>query len=729
MKKFIPGILLLLPFWCFAQKFSRQEVDRMEQKAKAVSIIRDNWGTPHIYGKTDADAVFGLLYAQCEDNFIGVERNYLYQMGRQSEAEGEATIYTDVQLQLIADTADAIKEYKASPPWFKKLMDSFADGINFYLYKHPQVKPMVIHHFEPWFALMFTDGSVSATQTGGIALSETARFYGIGPDNSGAFYRARRLEDFPLERETGSNGFALAPSKTASGHAMLYINPHVPFYFRQEAEMVSEEGLCAYGAVTWGQFFVYQGFNRHCGWMHTTSNADVADLYAEKIFQKDGHWFYAYNGGQKPVTERKLVLKVKQGEQTMQRAFVGFYTHHGPILGSRGGKWLALRANNRSYNALLESWLITKAKNFAEYKKAMDLVSNGSNNTVYADDQGHIAFWNGNFMPERDPKLDWTLPVDGTKPETEWRGVHPLDQIVHVYDPPTGWIQNCNSTPYTCSGTSSPDKNNYPAYMAPNGENYRAINAIRLLKDARNVTLDELIGKGYDHYLTMFDVTLPALLRAFQTAPDSLKKSMEEPMQILRDWDRRSSSGSVATTLAVEWGGRLLAALPRAQTGEEAAYQTTRIANFLETTTAQIQLQLFEEALQSLEQRYGTWKIEWGEINRYQRPADGITFDDKLASMPVGLVGSQFGQLPSYQSRNFNMKKRYGYSGNSFIAAVEFGPHLKAKSIITGGGSFDPGSAHFTDQAAGYINGQFKDVLFYREDVLLHAQRNYHPGE
>jgi acyl-homoserine-lactone acylase len=729
MKKIVLGTMFFLPLCCFAQKFSRQEIERFHQKANAVTVIRDNWGTPHIYGKTDADAVFGLLYAECEDNFKGVERNYLYQLGRQSEADGAGTVYTDVQLQLIADSADAIKEYKASPPWFRKLMDSFADGINFYLYKHPEVKPLVLHHFEPWYALMFTDGSVSATQTGGIALAETARFYGNGPDKSGALYHSRAPAEIIIERETGSNGFALAPSKTASGHAMLYINPHVPFYFRDEAELVSDEGLHVYGAVTWGQFFVYQGFNRHCGWMHTTSNADIADLYAEKISQKDGHWYYEYDGTLAMVTERSLALKIKNGDKTEQRTITGYYTRHGPILGSRDGKWLALRANNRSYNALLESWLITKAKNFAEYKKAMDLVSNGSNNTVYADDQGHIAFWNGNFMPERDPKLDWTLPVDGTTSQTEWRGVHPLDQIVHVYDPATGWIQNCNSTPYTCSGASSPDKNNYPAYMAPNGENYRAINAIRLLKDAKNVTLDQLIGKGYDHHLAMFDIAIPALLRAFETAPDSLKKSLGEPMQIMRDWDRGSAANSVATTLAVEWGGRLLAALPRAQTGEEAAYQTKRVADFLKAADGQRLLDLFSGALKSVQQRYGTWKIEWGEINRYQRPADGITFDDKLASMPVGQVGSQFGQLPSYQSRSMDTKKRYGYSGNSFIAAVEFGPHLKARSIITGGQSFDPASGHFTDQAQGYINGHFKDVLFYKEDVLRHAQKSYHPGE
>ncbi|MDB5151748.1 MAG: acylase [Mucilaginibacter sp.] len=730
MKGFLLCTLVIFPLSCFAQKFSSQEIRRFNMQAKAVTIIRDNWGIPHIYGKTDADAVFGLMYAECEENFKGIERNYLYQLGRQSEVDGQGIVYTDVQLQLIADSADAIKDYKASPLWFKKLIDAFADGINYYLYKHPEVKPQVFHRFKPWYALMFTDGSVSATQTGGISLSETDHFYSKGPDGMGSVYQLHTPPgNIIAERETGSNGFALAPTKTASKHAMLYINPHVPFYFRDEVQMVSNEGLNVYGAVTWGQFFVYQGFNAHCGWMHTTSNADVADLYAEKVSKKGDQWYYQYNGSLKPVQARKLVLKVKNGDKTEQRTITGYYTHHGPVLGSRNGKWLALRSNNRSYNALLESWLITKANNFAEYKKAMDLLSNGSNNTVYADDQGHIAFWYGNYMPKRNPKLDWTLPADGTTPATEWQGVHPLDEIVHVYDPAAGWIENCNSTPYTCSGTSSPDKKKYPAYMGPDGQNYRAINAIKLLQDDKNITLDELISKGYDHYLAAFDVLIPSLINAYQSADDSLKQSLAEPVQILLQWDRRSAVHSVATTLAVEWGTRMFAALPPVQTVEESTYQTDRVSNMLKTIDPKKELEYLNEAVKSLQKRYGAWKMEWGDINRYQRPADGTAFDDKLPGIPAGLVGSQFGQLPSFQSRTMNTQKRYGYSGNSFIAAVEFGPHLEAKSIITGGESFDPSSKHFTDQAVGYLNGRFKDVLFYKADVLKHAQRSYHPGE
>ncbi len=727
MKKLLAILALLsISFHLSAQKATPAQISRYQQQAKAVTIIRDDYGVPHIYAQTDAQVVFGLMYTQCEDNFKGLERNYLYQLGRQAEVDGESNLYTDVQLQMIADSADAIKDYKASPLWFKKLMDAFADGINYYLYKHPEVKPLVFKHFEPWYALMFTDGSVAATITGGLSLSETARFYANGPDlGKIKLPKEKTIQEELDGREIGSNGFAISPKLSASGHAMLYINPHVPFYFRSEVQLVSNEGLNVYGAVTWGQFFVYQGFNQHCGWMHTSSNADVADLYAEKVSKKDGKWYYEYNGQQKPVIVRKLTINVKQGDHLAPKTFTGYYTHHGPVLGTRDGKWLALRNDNRSYPALLESWLITKANTFAEYKKAMDIGHNATNNTVYADDQGNIAFWYGNFMPKRDPKLDWTQPVDGTISATEWQGLHKQDEIVHIFNPATGWIENCNSTPFTSSGTASPDKTKYPAYMALDGQNYRAVNAIRLFSDAKNLTLDELITKGYDKYLTAFDVLLPPLFKAYTAAPDSVKAALKQPVQLLQQWDKRSAVNSPAATLAFEWGTRIMQNLPRARSSEEGTYQTERTEAMLKATSPKQLLDDLSAVVKNLQTRYGDWKVQWGDINRYQRPANGV-FDDTATSLPVGQMSATFGQLPSFVSRPVG-KKRFGTSGNSFIAAIEFGPKLTAKSIMTGGQSFNPQSPHFTDQAEGYINGKLKDVLFYKEDVLKHAEKTYHP--
>jgi acyl-homoserine-lactone acylase len=497
-------------------------------------------------------------------------------------------------------------------------------------------------------------------------------------------------------------------------------------------QVVSEEGLDAYGAVTWGQFFVYQGFNAHCGWMHTSSYADVADLYEEKMSRQGQQWFYEYEGQTHPVVNRPVTIQCKRGDSLQTLHFSGYHTGHGPVLTSRNGKWLSLKEYNRSMNALEEAWLITKAKNFSEYKVAMSLRANTTNNTVYADDHGHIAYWHGNFMPRRDTAYNWTLPVDGTTAATEWKGLHDLDEIVHVYDPSTGWIQNCNSTPFTCSGAASPNRHAYPSYMAPEGENFRALNAQFLLNDAKGLTFASLIAKGYDHYLTAFDRLLPALFDAYAGAPDSIKTALHDPIELLRHWDRRSGEHSVPTTLAVEWATRMTRYALRPATTEEATYVIRALESELTQSTGPDKLHELMAVIADLRQRFGDWKKEWGEVCRYQRLTGHIneTYDDNRPSLASGLVSSSFGALPSFQSRVMpGTKKRYGYSGNSFIAAVEFGPRVTAKTLVTGGESSDPNSPHFSDQAAMYLEGWFKDVYFYKDDLLKNAEKQYHPGE
>ncbi|GAC1527362.1 MAG: penicillin acylase family protein [Sediminibacterium sp.] len=647
-------------------------------------------------------------------------------MGRLAEADGERSLYNDLQMRLIEDSTDAIKDYDRSPAWFKKLLDAFADGVNFYLYKHPEVKPAVLQRFEPWFHLMFTDGSVSATRTGGITLEEIRNFYG----NSHSTARIQQpLEEVEMR---GSNGFAIAPSRTASKNAILYINPHVPFYFRTEVQMVSEEGLNAYGAVTWGQFFVYQGFNEHCGWMHTTSYADVADLYEEKVTRQNNNWFYEYEKEQRPVRVRPVTVRYKKDGRMETLPVTAYYTHHGPVMGARNGRWLSLKENNRSLNALIQSWISTKAGNLAEFKKAMSLLSNTTNNTVYADDKGNIAYWHGDFIPKRNPELDWTLPVDGTTAATEWKGTHTLDEIVHICNPASGWIQNCNSTPFTAAGASSPDKSKYPVYMAPDGQNARALNAMRLLNGVQQVTLEKIICIGYNRYLGAFDTLLPALFRAYENnRNDSLKQLLEEPVRMLRSWDKTAALHSVATTLAIDWATRLSQSLPKARTQEEGSNAIGHYQDMAQKTSSREKLAALAYVMSALEKTYGNWRQPWGEINRYQRNTGTMEekFYDEKPSLPVALASSRWGAMPAFESRAANdTKKRYGVSGNSFIAAVEFGKKLRARTLLTGGQSNDPASRHFTDQAGMFINGRFKEVYFYKEDLKKHIERQYHPG-
>ncbi|MBD0331605.1 MAG: penicillin acylase family protein [Chitinophagaceae bacterium] len=581
--------------------------------------------------------------------------------------------------------------------------------------------------FEPWFALMRTNGSISSTQTGGLTTQDMMDLYKI--DGTSTSFNKKLLAVHELD-PTGSNGFALAPARTRSKNSILYINPHTTFYYRTEVQMVSEEGLNTYGAVTWGTFFVFQGFNEHCGWMHTSSAADVADLFKEKVEKKGDILYYIYDGKSYPLKTKEVMINYKQGDHLGKETFTTYATIHGPVMGMRNGEWLSLRENNRSLNALMQSWLRTKAKGFEDFKKVMELRSNSSDNTVFADDKGNIAYWHGNFIPKRNVKFNYTMPVDGSTSATDWKDLHSVDEMVHVYNPKTEWIQNCNSTPFTVSGASSPKKENYPIYMAPDGQNGRALNAIRLLSAATDVTLEKMIAIGYNTYLSAFDFLFPSLFKAYDalSATDLLKRTLEEPIHLLRSWDKHSSTSSVATTLAIEWATKLIAKIPPPQTDEEASNMVGRFEAMAENISAPDKLNLLLDVLNDLKKNFKTWKVAWGDLNRYQRIAEG-QFDDNEQSWPVGLGPGTWGSIPSYASSRLDTKKRYGTSGNSFVAAVEFGKKLKAKTILVSGESFDPNSKHFTDQATGYIEGKFKDIYFYKEDLLKHTERKYHPGE
>ena len=703
MKYTISLILLLITYVSQANPY--------EAQAKRVTIYRDEWGIPHIYGKSDADAVFGLMYAQCEDDFARVEMNYIEKLGRMSEVKGEKELAYDLYIKLLIDENEAKEEYKTSPLWLKKLLNAYADGINYYLHKHPEIKPRLLTHFEPWYPLLWTDGSIGAISTGDVTEQETALFYGLPAQVASVKYQT------PDEKLTGSNGFAVGPSLSKSGNSLLYINPHVTFYFRPEVHVVSDEGLSVYGAVTWGQFFVYQGFNPYNGWMHTSSEVDVADAYYETTRSREGQMEYLLDGKWIPFKTKIITIG--------SRKIKAYFNHRGPVLAARNGKWISVRSYNRARKSLIQSWLRTKTKGFDDYKRVMDMRANTSNNTVYADNKGNIAYWHGNYVPRRDGALDWGIPQDGSSSKIDWQGLHSVDQLVHVYNPATGWIQNCNSTPFTVSGKSSPIRSNFPVYMAPDGENFRDRNAVRLFSQTGKLDLHSLIGLGYDRRLMAFETLLPALVTAASQESD-----LAEVVKELKSWDYNASESSIAQTIAIRWGLKIMPKIPKPKQfgGETEIVQN--MDDYAKSGSKLEMIQALREVLNDLKRDFGTWRVAWGELNRFQRVSNGdvMKMDDSKPSFSVPFASSAWGQLPSYTSRSIQgSKKWYGVNGNSFVAAVEFGPTIKAYSLLAGGENGNPNSPHFFDQGQMYSEGKFKDIYFYKSDVLKHAVTTYHP--
>ena len=701
-----------------------QDVARWEQQARNVTIVRDDWGIPHVYGRTDADAVFGLMYAQAEDDFNRIETNYLNSMGRLAEAEGESAIYQDLRMKLFIDPDSMKAKYAASPEWLKRLMNAWADGLNFYLSKHPDVKPRVLMRFEPWMALTFSEGSIG----GDIERINPRDLQAIYGDAAAAPVGTGEGDDADAD-PTGSNGIAIAPANTVNHHALLLINPHTSFFFRAEVQVVSEEGLNAYGAVTWGQFFVYQGFNEHVGWMHTSSGVDAIDEYAETVVKKGDRYYYRYGAAERPVTVSTITVPYRTAAGMARKTFTVYRTHHGPVIRRAGDKWVSIRLMQNPVNALTQSYTRTKARDYQAFRRTMDLHTNSSNNTIFAAATGDIAYFHANFIPRRDTTFDWTKPVDGSTPATEWGRLLSVDETPHLLNPASGWLYNSNNWPWSAAGASSPRREEYPRYVETGGESARGRHAIMVLQNKKDFTLDGLIAAAYDSYLPWFERTIPALVQAWDAAPaaDPLKAKLAGQVAVLRGWDTRWSATSVPTSLAVFWGQ----SLGRTLSGEARTAGMAPEDYVVRRATGQQLLEALAAASDQLTADFGAWQTPWGEINRFQRLTGDIVqpFSDAGPSIPVPFTASTWGSLAAFGARAYpGTKKWYGTSGNSFVAVVEFGDSVRARAVTAGGESGHPDSPHFNDETVRYAAGNLRDVYFYPSQLKGHTEREYHPG-
>ncbi len=717
---------------------------RLKAEAAHITITRDIYGIAHVKGHTDQDAVFGMVYAQAEDDFNRVETNYGTMLGMTAAHDGPDAIWRDLRSRMFLDH-DALKaDYRKSPEWLKKIMIGWADGLNYFLATHPEVKPKYITHYEPWMALSFTEGSIGGDiEKAKLSLLESfygKRTVGMTDEEKGLTY----------VEPVGSNGIAIAPKLSADGHAMLWINPHTTFYFRDELQMTSDEGLDAFGASTWGQPFLYQGFNQHLGWMHTTSSADSTDEFAETVTNKNGKYFYKFGDKELSMMVKNITINYRTASGGMaKKTFVTYATQHGPIVAEDGDKWIALSIMNRPIAALEQSYGRTKAKDFAEYMKIAALQANSSNNTVYADDKGNIALLLPQFIPLRDNKFDYTKPVDGSNPATAWKGETPLSEIPHVVNPGSGWLFNSNDTPQNAAGRNTVDMSKYPYYMDASGEDQRGYHMLRVLTGSKDMTPQKLIADAFDPYQPAFARLIPILVRNYDALASSspLKAKLAGPIGVLKSWDYKWGADSVANSLGVFWGNALyrIAALPMHAEGLAKGHLDVgeHYVDFdylADKTSAQDKLQALSDAVDKLTADFGTWKTPWGDINRYQRLDDNIMphFDDKAPSQPVPFDSAEWGSIASYSKSGSvfpfgtvheTTKKWYGIGGNSILAAVDFGPKVQAWAATVGGVSGDPKSPYFSNQVHAYITGKLLPVFFYPADLKTHTERVYHPGE
>jgi acyl-homoserine-lactone acylase len=683
----------------------------------SVTIYRDTYGVPHVFGATDASTVFGFAYAQAEDNFWRVEENFILALGRASELYGEKSLNEDRLNHALEIPRLAREEYSRLDPKMRALCDAFAAGFNYYLTKHPAAPPRLLTKIEPWYMLAF------------IRYNYFQNGFARDPGLSGGLQTAET--DRGLADNVGSNGWVIAPSKSKTGHAMLLINPHLPFFGPgqvYEGHVHSDEGWNFTGYTRFGFPFPYVGHNDDLGWVSTDNAADLEDVYAEIFDDPARPLAYRYGTGHKLATERVEEIRVRTDTGVEVRRFKMIKTHHGPVLSAKDGKFLAIRMAKFEGDGWLREWYeMTSARTLAEFKAALRPQNMLFGNVMYADRRGNTYYLYNGAVPRRDPRFDWTKPVDGSDPATEWRGYHTIDELPQLSNPRTGWMQNCNTTPFLLTSRGNPDPARFPKYMVQEGDNPRGRIARRILATTPAINFEEWTRAAFDTHVIMADELLPAwlaelkaastagsagILPAFRlsAAQDSrLRAAYEE----LSAWDHRATDDSVAMTIFNRW--------------------RDRIASGPQTpVTPQMRAATLNEALDALEQRFGTWRVTWGELNRLQRrdESKGEQFDDARPSLPVpGVSGNDGAVFTFYAGPSPGQKRFYGVAGATYVSVVEFAPRVRALSIHTFGSSGHPESRHYTDQATLYARGEFKPAWFTLEEIRANLEASYHPGE
>jgi acyl-homoserine-lactone acylase len=656
----------------------------------STEILWDTYGIPHIYGRdaTSAFRAFGWAQMQSHGNLL--LRLYGQARGRAAQYWGEDYIDSDRWVLTMGVPERASVWYEAQDASFRSYLDAFAEGINTYVKENPNaiddevevVLPVkgedILAHLQRVLNFTFI---VSPEQVAGVSSSES---------------------------KAGSNGWAIAPSRSASGNAMLLANPHLPWsdlYLWYEAQITAPL-LDAYGASLVGIPVLNIAFNDNLGWTHTVNTHDGWDAYQLEL-AGDG---YRFDGKVRSFETKTVSLQVKQQDGTLrEEPLVVKSSIHGPVVSEKDGKVTALRVVGLDQPGVLKQWWdMARSQNLTEFEKALQRLQLPMFTVMYADRKGHIMHLFNGLVPVREEGdfADWQGLIRGDTSKTLWTKNHPYQDLPRVVDPQSGWLQNANDSPWTTTFPLAIKPEKYPSYMAPRFMDFRAQSSARMLDEDKKITFDEMVQYKHSTRMEFAERILDDLIPAARKYGGELG---QQAATVLENWDRQANASSKGAVLFATWAEELDFDEAFSKPWSPDAPRTTPdgLAN------PQDAVKLLETVAAKVEKAYGKLDVAWGEVFR-------------LKYGNVNLPGNGGdGYLGIFRVVNFAPSENAQFqpvAGDSYVAAIEFSTPVKAMALMSYGNSSQPGSAHSVDQLPLFARQQLRPVWRTRKDIEAHLE-------
>jgi len=693
------------------------EFDRAPEGTKLnltqAEILWDTWGVPHIFSQGTKSLFYAFGWAQMQSHGNLILRLYGQARGRAAEYWGESYRESDRWVRFNGIPSRALEAYMQLSPKFRSYLSAFVDGMNAYAREHAD---KIADEVEVVLPVQEADILAQAGRV--LHFFATLNGYAGGASAQSIIHQWLGAPS-PVSQtyenvSSGSNAWAIAPSRSESGHALLVANPHLPwsdFFLWYEAQLTSPD-YDAYGATLVGFPILAIAFNDHLGWTHTVNALDASDVY-ELTLSAGG---YRFDGQVRPFEVEEQTMKVKQADGSLREETINVRRSvHGPVLAEKDGKALALRVVELNLSGSFEEWWnMGRAKNLTEFDAALKRLKIPFFTVIYADRDGHIMhFFNGR-MPIRsqgDTRY-WSGVIPGDTSATLWVKYHSYDDLPKVVDPPTGWVQNANDPPWATTLPPALDANDYPPYLAPRLMNFRAQRLARMLTEEDRISFEELLAQKHSTRMELADRLLDDLISAARQYGSDLSKQAAD---VLASWDRQADADSRGAILFLLWIDAMkpvdsfasnFFAIPWNEknpiTTPDGLADPQGAAAALEAAAAQVKA------------TFGRLDVAWGDVMRLrygQRdyPGNGGPGD------PAGIV-----RVIYYSPRPDGHFQ--SVAGDSYLAAIEFSNPLRARVLLMYGNSSQPGSPHIGDQLELAARKEMRPVWRTRAEIEAHLE-------